>query len=125
MPVYYDEKDERREFIKDTIRNLPVTVDTGCFASYLYKDVGYENLELEHVEYDKMMDTNTHRFPRLDKFQLLKEVFSTIVEIEQEYIKAWLTKESPSLAKKLEKYYTNDPNDHSFMKDYNPYWSDC
>ena len=123
MPVYYDEKDERKEFIKNTINNLPVAVDTGCFASYLYKDVGYENLKLEYAEYDKMMEIITNRFPRLDRVQVLKEVFSTIVDVEQEYIKAWMSKENPSLTKVLEKYH--DPHDYSFMEYHNPNWSDC
>jgi hypothetical protein len=124
MPVYYDEKDERKEFIKNTINNLPVAVDTGCFASYLYKDVGYENLKLEYAEYDKMMEIITNRFPRLDRVQVLKEVFSTIVDVEQEYIKVWMSKENPSLTEVLEEYH--DPHDYSFMKQFvHPNWSDC
>jgi len=124
MPVYYDEKDERRAFIKDTIRNLPVAVDTGCFASYLYKDVGYENLESEHAEYEKMMDTITHRFPRLDKFQLLKEVFSTIVEIEQEYIKAWMDTDKPNFSEKLRIGLADGTVTENSNYGYG-FWSDC
>jgi len=121
MPVYYDEKDERKEFIRNTINNLPVAVDTGCFASYLYKDVGYENLKLEHAEYDKMMEIITNRFPRLDRIQVLKEVFSTIVDVEQEYIKAWMGKENPSLSEKLEKLH----RDVYTIEYCDPNWSDC
>ena len=124
MPVYYDEKDERKEFIKNTINNLPVAVDTGCFASYLYKDVGYENLKLEYAEYDKMMEIITNRFPRLDRIQVLKEVFSTIVDVEQEYIKAWMSKENPSLSEKLRIGLADGTVTENSNYGYG-FWSDC
>tara|TARA_B100002003_G_C13596865_1_gene308174 strand:+ start:91 stop:372 length:282 start_codon:yes stop_codon:yes gene_type:complete len=89
MPVYYEENDERISFIKDLLRGSSVSIDTSCFVGYLYRDQVDAILELEYKEYDKIMEKIKQRFPRTDINKLLKNVFSVVMEMEEEYIKAW------------------------------------
>ena len=119
MPVYYEERDERRAFIRDVLRNTYVSIDTSCFAGYLYKDFGSGGQELEYKQYDKIMEKVKHRFPRTDIHILFKDVFSVIIKMEDEYIKAWMGEKDKGTSKH------SDPHDYSFMYDYNPNWSDC
>ena len=95
MPVYYDEKDERLEFIRKTIWESKVSVDSSFFASYLYQDsFQTDNLyKFEFDAYDKIVKTITGEFPRTDKGQLMKEMFSVVYKLEEEYIEAWRKKE--------------------------------
>jgi len=96
MPVYYDELNERQEFIKKTMWESNIAIDCSCFASYIYhSDVSQSaNLyELEFDAYDKILKTITDEFPRADKVQLLKEMFSVVYKLEEEYIEAWRKKE--------------------------------
>ena len=92
MPVYYEEKDERVGFIKKIISDSSAPIDCGCFASYLYRDVSYNPKKFEYTEYEDVMFKIQRQFPRTEREQLLKETFSVIYNLEQEYIKAW-TKE--------------------------------
>ena len=95
MPVYYEEKSERKQFIKEVLKNSNVAVDTGCFAGYLYKDTEYgKQSKLEYNEYDSLMQEIHRRFPRTDTPQLLKETFTAIYELEKEYIKTWKSKKT-------------------------------
>jgi|TARA_Y100001951_G_C11262303_1_gene253301 recombinational DNA repair protein RecT len=114
MPVYYEEKEERKAFIKDLLSKSSVSIDTSCFAGYLYRDQVDVVLELEYNEYDKILKKVKQRFPRTDVNKLVKDMFSVIVKMEEEYIKAWMGKEVKETAQ-----------NYSFMEEYNPYWSDC
>tara|TARA_B100000809_G_scaffold7337_1_gene7243 strand:- start:31197 stop:31523 length:327 start_codon:yes stop_codon:yes gene_type:complete len=96
MPVYYDEVNERLKFIEKTMWESNIAIDCSCFASYIYhSDVSQSaNLcELEFDAYDKILKTITDEFPRTDKVQLLKEMFSVVYKLEEEYIQAWRKKE--------------------------------
>ena len=119
MPVYYEEKDERRAYIKEEINKSCVAIDTSCFAGYLYKDLGYSDQNLEYKEYDELLDTIKHRFPRTEVFTLVKDTFAVIDNLEEEYIQAWTGKLNEGTGK------NNDHNDYSFMDEYNSYWGDC
>ena len=95
MPVYYDEETERLEFIRKTIWKSNVSIDSGCFASYLYQDANHSaNLyKIEFDAYDKIVKTITGEFPRTDKGQLMKDMFKVVYILEEEYIEAWRKKE--------------------------------
>ena len=95
MPVYYDEENERQEFIRKTIWESNITIDCGCFASYLYQDASQLDslYKFEFNAYDKLVKTATDRFPRTDRVQLLKEIFNVVYKLEEEYIEAWKKKE--------------------------------
>ena len=89
MPVYYEEKDERQEFIKQLINVSDLEIDSGCFASYLYGDSDYGNLDNNHDKYDEIFQKTQNQFPRTDKFELLKDMFGVVYNLEQKYIEAW------------------------------------
>ena len=101
MPVYYEEKDERVEFITKIISESSAPIDCGCFASYLYKDVSYNPDKFEYTEYEGIMTKVQNQFPRTKREDLLKEVFSVIYNLEQIYIKAWTKKD---LSLKINEY---------------------
>ena len=89
MPVYYEEKEERQEYIKQIIKESGVDIDSGCFASYLYRDSDYGNLGDSHDKYDEIFQKMQNRFPRTDKFKLLKDMFNVVYKLEQKYIESW------------------------------------
>ena len=124
MPVYYEEKEERKAFIKDLLSKSSVSIDTSCFAGYLYRDQVDVVLELEYNEYDKILKKVKQRFPRTDVNKLVKDMFSVIVKMEEEYIKVWY-KECGMSSVLTENEGTGKHSDYSFMEEYNPYWSDC
>ena len=96
MPVYYDEVNERQEFMKKTIWESNIAIDCGCFASYLYHSDATQSANLYKLEfeaYDEILKTITNEFPRTDKGQLLKEMFTVVYKLEGEYIEAWRKKE--------------------------------
>ena len=92
MPVYYSEIDERKQFIEKAIDESMIAIDCSNFTSYLYKDLGYDNIhKLAFAGYDELVEKVQNRFPREKNFQLIKEIFSVLVKLEKEYIEAWTT----------------------------------
>ena len=85
MPVYYEEKDERVEFIKKIISDSSAPIDCGCFASYLYRDVSYNPNKFEYTEYEDVMFKIQRQFPRTEEHAFRDETKNSIFNLVKIY----------------------------------------
>ena len=89
MPVYLDENDGRKEFIRECIRKNPmVALDTSHFATWIYAgSLGYESSTFD--AYADLVGTVASEFPNVEYSDIVQEIADVLGQEEQEYFDSW------------------------------------
>ena len=89
MPVYLDENDGRKEFIRECIRKNPMlALDTSHFATWIYAgSMGYESSTFD--AYADLVGTVATQFPNVEYSEIVQDIQLVINEEEEEYFDAW------------------------------------
>lgn len=89
MPVYLDETDSRKEFIRECIKKNPmVALDTSHFATWIYAGSnGYESATFD--AYADLVGTVVSEFPNVEYSDVVQEIAIALGEEEQEYFDTW------------------------------------
>ena len=87
MPVYLDENDGRKEFIRECIKKDPmVALDSSHFATWIYAgSMGYESSTFD--AYADLVGTVATQFPNVENNHLTEKL--QLLEEEKEYFDAW------------------------------------
>ena len=88
MPVYYDDKDAREEFIKEVITQTGY--DAADFAAYIYMDGQGLYTEENYACYKQVIDAVTEKFPTVEGGHLVEEIARVMRNEEEQYIDAWM-----------------------------------
>ena len=89
MPVYLDENDGRKEFIRECIKKDPmVALDSSHFATWIYAgSMGYESSTFD--AYADLVGTVASEFPNVEYSEIVQDIQLVINEEEEEYFDAW------------------------------------
>ena len=134
MPVYLDENDGRKEFIRECIRKNPmVALDTSHFATWIYAgSMGYESSTFD--AYADLVGTVATQFPSVEYSDIVQEIADVLGQEEQEYFDTWaeygqkLAREASgkSLRDALTLVIADSAGDKSELTiDYDPLLPDC
>ena len=134
MPVYLDENDGRKEFIRECIKKNPmVALDTSHFATWIYAgSMGYESSTFD--AYADLVGTVATQFPSVEYSDIVQEIADVLGQEEQEYFDTWaeygqkLAREASgkSLRDALTLVIADSAGDKSELTiDYDPLLPDC
>ena len=134
MPVYLDEQDGRKEFIRECIKKDPmVALDTSHFATWVYAgSMGYESSTFD--AYADLVGTVATQFPSVEYSDIVQEIADVLGQEEQEYFDTWaeygqkLAREASgkSLRDALTLVIADSAGDKSELTiDYDPLLPDC
>lgn len=117
MPVYLDENDAMKDFIRKKIEENPdICIDTSHFATWIYAGkMGYTSKSYE--EYGKLVRETVQLFPLMGKDDILRSISSALREREKEWLNAWVDHMKPSSSDDILQ------GDASFG--YSPNYPDC
>ena len=89
MPVYLDETDSRKEFIRECIKKNPmVALDTSHFATWIYAGSnGYESATFD--AYADLVGTVASEFPNVEYSDVVQEIANVLGQEEEEYFDTW------------------------------------
>ena len=89
MPVYLDENDGRKEFIRECIKKDPmVALDSSHFATWIYAgSMGYESSTFD--AYADLVGTVASEFPNVEYSDIVQDIQNVLSEEEKEYFDSW------------------------------------
>ena len=89
MPVYLDEDEGRKEFIRDHVRkDAMVALDSSHFATWVYAgSMGYKSETFD--AYANLVGTVASEFPNVEYSEIVQDIQLVINEEEEEYFDAW------------------------------------
>ena len=134
MPVYLDENDGRKEFIRECIKKDPmVALDSSHFATWIYAgSMGYESSTFD--AYADLVGTVATEFPNVEYSDIVQDIQNVLCEEEKEYFDSWaeygqkLAREAAgkSLREALTLVISDSTgNEKGLTIDYDPSVADC
>ena len=117
MPVYLDENDAMKDFIRKKIEENPdICIDTSHFATWIYAGkMGYTSKSYE--AYGDLVEETVEQFPLMGKDDVLRSISSVLRETEKEWLTSWIDHMKTSSKKDILQ------GDVSFG--YDPSYPDC
>lgn len=112
MPVYLDEKDSRKEFIKEIVDK--VGYDSSDFAGYIYMDMQGLSIDNHYADYKELIDNVAEKFPFVDSGTLVEEISKVMREQESEWIDAWVDKYHKKITITVDPMHQYVDDDHYF-----------
>ena len=88
MPVYLDDKDARRETIKEHLKGVNCSVSE--FMAYIYMDGQGLYLVDDCNEYDQMIDYIRAEHPTQDAITVIEMITEIMEQEERAYLNDWV-----------------------------------
>lgn len=88
MPVYYDEKESRIDFIKK--HPSFINFDSMTFMLFVYSSYDLGGSEKSFADYSEFIDTVQEKFPTANVAQIITDISCAIEDVEQETYRAWM-----------------------------------
>ena len=88
MPVYYDQDDAIKVFVKKNL--IRIGFDSMSFASYLYMDSNDMNQNPDGIEYEKVINKVCQEFSHVDKSEIVALICDAMEEEEHDWLEEWM-----------------------------------
>ncbi|MAH43986.1 hypothetical protein CL614_09785 [archaeon] len=88
MPVYYDQDDAIKVFVKKNL--IRIGFDSMSFASFLYMDSNGMNQNPDGIEYEKVINKVCQEFSHVDKSEIVSLICVAMEEEEHDWLEGWM-----------------------------------